>query len=110
MLASKQSSSAVCLMYEILSISSMNDYRSILKCKKEKKWSYDTQMHILPISRNAFNFISIKVSVKPQNLVLGRQFRFYGLIQISIMKNALKGKFSAMGFFLPHLDPQLYAL
>ena len=88
----------------------MNDYRSILKCKKEKKWLYDTQTHILPIFRNAFNFISIKVSVEPQNLVLGRQFLFYGLIQILTMKNALKGKFSAMGFFLPHLDPQLYAL
>ena len=71
---------------------------------------YDTQTHILPIFRNAFNFISIKVSVEPQNLVLGRQFLFYGLIQILTMKNALKGKFSAMGFFLRHLDPQLYAL
>ena len=76
MLASKQSSSAVCLVYNILSISSMNNYRSILKCKKEKKCLYDSQTHILPIFRNAYNFISIKVSVKPQNLVLGRQFLF----------------------------------
>ena len=88
----------------------MNNYRSILKCKKERKWLYDTQTHNLPIFRNAFDYISIKVSVEPQNLVLGRQFLFYGLIQILTMKNALKGKFSAMGFFLRHLDPQLYAL